>query len=873
MQFTKWVAVPAALTSLFFSAGASAQLIFSEYIEGSSNNKALEIYNASEHAVDLSEYSIQVFFNGAAVSGADIPLGGTLEPGAVYVLAHSSAVDSILTAADQLYAGGLFNGDDAVLLIGPGGVEDAIGQVGVDPGSQWGDSGLGTQNQTLIRIGDIVSGRTDAETVFDPAQEWASLGLDDYSSLGTHNGSHGGDDDDGTGEDSGSVAGACGDPATLISHIQGTTGASPLVGEYHQVEAVVVGVFQNVDDALGGFFLQEEDSDQDGHDSTSEGLFVYDNGFGVGVQPGDQVRVGGVVKEYYELTELASVDQVAVCAGGHSVTAVELSLPFDNISAAEKVEGMLVTLSDKLTVNDTHNLGRYGEVVLSSGRRYIPTHNSEPGAAALAQQAANTLNRLILDDGSSVQNPEIIPYPAPELNAGNSLRVGSTVENLRGVISYNFGAYRLHPVETPQFEHENARLRTPLLPGNGSLRVASFNVLNYFNGDGAGGGFPTARGATSEAEFLRQRKKIITALLQSGADIIGLMELENDGYAPGSAIADLVAGLNAAAGENLYAFVDPGLEQLGGDEIAVGLLYRIDKVSLEGAASTLDTYPFDSASHLNRQPLLQVFREQATGETLAVVVNHFKSKGSCPNDGGLNDDQNDGQSCWNLARTQAADALTSWLGGSVGNGRVLMLGDLNSYARENPITTLNTAGYTDLLAQVEGDSAYSYVYSGESGYLDYALANEALLPLVTGVTAWHINADEPRVLDYNVEFKTPAQLESLYAADAFRASDHDPVIVELDLAAGNQAPQASFTSHGRHRRIQFWDTSMDSDGEVVAWHWDFGDGATSSQRHPLHRYRKAGRYTVTLQVSDSSGQQAESTQIVSIRRNSGRWGR
>ena len=112
---------------------------------------------------------------------------------------------------------------------------------------------------------------------------------------------------------------------------------------------------------------------------------------------------------------------------------------------------------------------------------------------------------------------------------------------------------------------------------------------------------------------------------------------------------------------------------------------------------------------------------------------------------------------------------------------MLILGDLNSYAKEDPITALEAAGYTNLVDEYLGADAYSYVFDGQWGYLDHALGSAPMRHArSTGVAEYHINADEPSVLDYNTDFKTaePA-CESLYAPDEFRVSDHDPVIVGL----------------------------------------------------------------------------------------------
>jgi predicted extracellular nuclease len=170
------------------------------------------------------------------------------------------------------------------------------------------------------------------------------------------------------------------------------------------------------------------------------------------------------------------------------------------------------------------------------------------------------------------------------------------------------------------------------------------------------------------------------------------------------------------------------------------------------------------------------------------VVNHLKSKGSgC----GAGDDDPVQGNC-NLTRTLAAQVLGDWLAtdptGSDDPDH-LIIGDLNSYDKEDPIDALiagsdDTAGtgddFSDLLRQFQGEQAYTYLFDGQLGYLDYALANQSLLRQMTGATAWHINADEPDIIDYDTTFKRDAQ-DALYAPDQYRSSDHDAVIVGLRL--------------------------------------------------------------------------------------------
>lgn len=748
----------------------AAELIISEYVEGSGNNKALEFYNSGSLVLDLSAYRVEFYFNGASAAGRSIDLSGSLAPGKTFVLANGVADPALLALASQRVEGSWFNGNDAVLLRRRGGeILDSLGQVGFNPGTTWGSGDVQTLDRSLVRKADIRDGDSDPSDAFDPAAQWLGYPRDTFANLGQH----------GAGEPGG------GEEAGLrpIHEVQGAGAESPLVNQRVAIEGVVVGDFQNASE-LKGFYVQQEDATVDGDPATSEGIFVYDGGNGSDVKLGDRVRVTGQVREFNGLTELVGPLQVSVLASGVALpTPAGISLPLASADALERYEGMRVQLRQTLTVNEVYNLGRYGEVLLSSGgRQMTPTNVVAPGEQAKAMQARNDLDRILLDDGRSGQNPDPIRYPAPELSAYNSLRVGDRTSAIDGVLDYSAGSYRIQPLQTPTFEAANPRPAQPAVEGR--LRVASFNVLNYFNGDGKGGGFPTSRGANTAEEFQRQKAKIVAAILASKADIVGLMEIENDGYGEFSAIADLVNGLNASLPQGQrYAFVNPNRAKLGSDEIAVGLIYRGDKVRTYRSAAVLDSSvnpEFDDTR--NRPTLAQTFQEINGGERLTIAVNHLKSKGSaCDGD----PDTGDGQGNCNLTRARAAQALVDWLAGDPTGAKEpdrLIIGDLNSYAKEDPVNVIRSAGYTDLVARQAGaGKGYSYVFSGQSGYLDHALANASLARQVRGAVEWHINADEPRVLDYNVEFKTPRQQDSLYNAEPYRASDHDPVVIGIDL--------------------------------------------------------------------------------------------
>ncbi|MCC6458346.1 MAG: ExeM/NucH family extracellular endonuclease [Caldilineaceae bacterium] len=576
---------------------------------------------------------------------------------------------------------------------------------------------------------------------------------------------------------------------TLIHEIQGSGAASPLANTVVAVEGVVIGDYQGNTPLLRGFYLQEEDADADADTTTSEGIFVFSN---LAVNVGDVVYVEGTVTEFggpdLSLTELTNIVRLEVCATGASVTPTTINLPVENLAEWEQVEGMLVTFPQQLTVTEHFTLGRFGEVHLSvSGRLFQPTHLAAPGAPALEQQALNDRSRILLDDAQTAQNPDPVIYPSPYLSATNTLRTGYTVDNLTGILDQRFNEYRIQPLGMVSFNPTNPRPESPQDVG-GTLKVASANVLNYFTTLDDGGSdcgpatnLQECRGANNSSEFERQRAKIIAGLAAINADVVGLLELENNETA---SLQDLIGGLNTLLGADTYAFIDTGF--IGSDAIKVGILYKPATVAPVGdhvlLNSTVDPTFIDT---LNRPAVAQTFEENATGERFTVAVNHLKSKGSDCN--GVGDpDAGDGQGNCNGTRTAAAAALVNWLGtdptGS-SDPDFLIIGDLNSYAMEDPITTIKNAGYTDLLARFGSAGAYSYVFDGQTGYLDHALASESLLNQVTGATEWHVNADEPVVLDYNEEFKSAAQVDYFYTPAPYRFSDHDPLIVGLALRA------------------------------------------------------------------------------------------
>jgi len=869
---------------------AAADLFISEYIEGTSVNKSIEIYNGTGASVNLStgNYVLQLYSNGSPTASQSLTLTATIANGDVYVISNSGANAAILAQTDLTNNTVInFNGDDAVVLRkggAAGAIVDVIGQIGVDPGTQWGTGSVTTLDHTLRRKSTICAGDTNGSDAFDPATEWDGFAADNSADLGSHTAScsasetapsvqattpannatnvaataniditfsepvnvtgswfqiscsasgihtaavSGGsttyslnpnsdftageqctttifaaqvtdvdaiDPPDNMAADSSFtflVAGTCGSSFTPIYAIQGSGAASPMDNSVVVTEGIVVGDFQG-SAALSGFFVQ--DPSGDANTATSDGIFVFDGAApAVPVSVGDRVRVTGTVDEFNTLTEITSVTSVLVCTTGNPLPAATVvDLPEAVNNDLERYENMFTVIPETLTVTGNFDLGRFGEVVLSSdGREFQQNNfNRTNSAGALAVADLNERRYIVLDDNVSAQNPD----PTPYFDGNNTRRVGDTTTNLTGILTFNFGEYRVQPTVTPTFVSANPRTATPASVG-GLVKVSSFNVLNYFNGDGVGGGFPTARGANTATEFSRQRAKIIAAIVAINADVYGIIEIENDGNGAASAIQDLINGLNAATAPGTFAFREGTTP--GTDLIKNSIIYKPGSVTPVGSAVNDTDTIWDGQA---RNPLAQTFTLNSNSQPFTFIVNHFTSKGCSANDTGLDADLGDGQGCDNHQRVLQSQALLDFIEErqtASGSGRVLVMGDLNSYGEEDPIFELedDTAdrladgpgGLVDLIQRlVPAANRYSFQFDSASGYLDHALATKELDNYVSGVTIWHINADEPTVVDYNVEFKTAGQ-QALNVGTPYRSSDHDPVIVGLNLISPTAA--------------------------------------------------------------------------------------
>jgi predicted extracellular nuclease len=349
----------------------------------------------------------------------------------------------------------------------------------------------------------------------------------------------------------------------------------------------------------------------------------------------------------------------------------------------------------------------------------------------------------------------------------------------RGSGSSGDEGWRLMPTETVTFDDANPRPGAPNI--NGAIRVASLNALNFFSTVDGGQpvcgpqGNDNCRGADGAEELMRQLTKIVSALALMDADIVGLVELENNASASLQLIVD---GLNVRIGFSDYTFLNTGTIQ--DDAIKTGFIYKTSTIQLTGQFAVLDSSidPRFNDSR-NRPALAQSFAVNSSGAVLTVVVNHLKSKGSACDAVG-DPDLSDGQGNCNVTRSNAAAAIGDWLAtdptGS-GDSDFLIIGDLNAYTLEDPLAALKNSGLVSLLET--NPNPYTFIFDAQAGALDHAVASASLAMQVAAVSEWHINADEPALLDYNLENGRDSVLFD--PNSPYRASDHDPVIIGLDL--------------------------------------------------------------------------------------------
>lgn len=562
--------------------------------------------------------------------------------------------------------------------------------------------------------------------------------------------------------------------ATAIGSLQRGNGAADAAGEVRVAGTVTAALADT--DGQPGWLLQDGG---DGDPATSDAIWVLGPA-AAGLAPGQNVAVAGRVRR----ADLPGTDRPGAGKGrADTLLAIEaqrieplrarLRPPATTAVGAapdwNALAGMRVRIDAPLILADRDRERGTVEVAFD-GPLWKPGERAASDSEAARALAADNRRRRLLLSGEALGE------------AAFAARSGSRLAAVEGIALPRGGRPGLRLERAPALQPAPRPQQPPQVGGD--LRIAAFNLENLFNGDGRGGGFPTLRGARSEAEFHAQLAKLVETIQALNPDVAALMELENDGYGPDSTLAQLVAALDRAdaarGGAQDWRYAAPCKQPCaldargpGDDEIRVGLIYRGQRVAARGLAATLAEGPFGTRS---RVPMAQAFQAIGAGgrrgPAFVVAANHFKSKG-CRDAEGAERDPGDGSGCWNALRSDSARRLDAWLKtdptGS-GGARTMIVGDLNAYAQEQPLRELYASGWQDAFAAARVEAPYSYVYDGELGRLDHALLSPALAASLRGAAEWHTNADEPESAGYRAG-----------GAGPWRSSDHDPVLLGFDL--------------------------------------------------------------------------------------------
>lgn len=534
-----------------------------------------------------------------------------------------------------------------------------------------------------------------------------------------------------------------------IPQIQGSGSSSSYVSQQIKTTGIVTAKFIGTG-KINGYFLQDAIGDVNA--ATSDGIFVYTTVDNVSV--GDKVQITATVTENATRTQLGSVSTTSKISSNNTLPVTKVQYNASTFNW-EQYEGMLVEFDQVLYVTANSNLQASGQLSLNPIRKFNATNQCFPGSSEYSNMIAqNAKAQILLDDG--ITTSSYTPIVFADVNG--TRRTGERVKGLRAVVDYTSSNYVVYPATAPIF-YGNPRPTTLTQLGNYNLKVCSFN-LEYYLTTNYGQGY----GANNVTEAAKQHTKIVAALLAIDADIYGLIEIEQGQ----DALIKLVNALNSATVAGRYSYINDG-GTIYGTYTKVGYIYRTDKVS-----PYLSLQSNNSPLPLNRKKA-QAFTLKSNNQKFIFCLNHYKAKSGCSSATGGDVDQGDGQSCYNATRVAESTSILSFLATcktNYGDNDVLLMGDLNAYAKEDPITTLISNGFVDMHRAFHADSAYSYMYNGEAGYLDHALATASLQSQITGVQVFHINSDEPAMFEYG---------GSAYQANMYRCSDHDPVVVGLNL--------------------------------------------------------------------------------------------
>ncbi|PFG36234.1 5'-nucleotidase [Flavimobilis soli] len=838
------VASTSLIGASFVATGGAAQaavstdapVIINEVYGGGGNGGAtythdyIELVNVSSATVDLTGWSVQYASNAGTSWSGVIPLSGSIAPGGFYLVGGASG-GAVGAALPTTQASGNVN------LAGANG-NVALASIATSLSCQ---TTACASDPAVVDLVGFGTGAAFAGTGGAPAPSNTTAAVRKLVESVPVNTANNASDFVATTAMTPGAANVLPDvtpPADpvdkSIAEIQGTGTESPIKGTVVRTTGVVTASYKT--GGFNGFVIQTP-----GPDTTpdaSDAVFVYvGSGNNPTVDIGQHVTVVGTVAEFNGLTQITTTnDNVALDAGGvGEAVVVEGAWP-ETDAEREKLESMLFLPQGDFTVSNTYSTNQYGEVGLASGTKPLiqwtdVARPSTPEAQAVIDD--NAKRGVVLDDGASTNftssaNQSQVP---PFVSQVNPVRVGAPVEfEAPVIVDYRNSTWKLNPTsqllagnEAGLVTIENTRTAAPDAArlGDGDIKLASFNVLNYFTtlgvdtpgctryNDRAGNGITVnsctgngPRGAWDQDSLDRQQEKIVAAINATDADVIGLLEIENSaklGETADEATATLVDALNADDPSKSWEYVPSSLDLpvvAQQDVISNAIIYRSNVVAPVGPSLALGDQSATGQPFVNaREPLAQAFTSVGGGEPFLLVVNHFKSKGSAGPLAG-DADTGDGQGSSNASRIAQATALKNWVPNVLTDlsysgyeiDDVALVGDFNSYSQEDPMHVLYEAGYVNVDKHFNGDELFSYSYSGLSGSLDHVLMNQSFLERSTGADVWNINSGETIAFEYS---RYNSHGQTFHEATPYRSSDHDPVIVAFDEGT---APAPSTTT-------------------------------------------------------------------------------
>ncbi|HEX8252676.1 MAG TPA: lamin tail domain-containing protein, partial [Thermoanaerobaculia bacterium] len=495
------------LTLVVLSVPAFAQsgLRISEYVEGSGNNKAIEIYNGTGAAVNIGNYQLKMYFNGSTSVGTTVFFAGQLAPGAVYVVVHAQAGSVLMDKAHVYSDASWYNGDDAIVLsrVSDNLIVDSIGQIGFDPGTEWGTGLVSTADNTLRRKQSVTVGDTNPFDAFNPALQWDGFANNTFDDVGFYS--------------------ATPPPPPVvvreIYEIQGSGAASPFVGQTVETRDAIVTAVGNQ-----GFFIQTPDYRADNSSATSNGIYVF-TGNTAAVAVGDQVAVKGGIVEFFNFTEFSGTITINVDAHGMPLPAhVNLAPGYSNF---EPLEGMLVRVTNGAATSGTDQFGE--TTIVAASTRPFRT----PGV-----------------NGGNY--PEILDVDPTGLGGAAQLIVGgASIQLAEGPLAFDFGDYSIWST-TLQYTNP-AYPRAARARNAGELTVAAQNMLRLFDDEND----PLLNEPVTAAAAYEARLAVISQHIRTnlGApDVLAVSEVENI-----STLMDLAERVNLdEAGLNYVAYLEEG---------------------------------------------------------------------------------------------------------------------------------------------------------------------------------------------------------------------------------------------------------------------------------------------------------------------------